>query len=176
MPGLHELKPAKGARKDRRRRGIGDSAGQGSYSGRGGKGQRKRESVRPQFEGGQLPIVKRLPYMRGFHNPFRVSYTPVNLDRLNGFDAGSEVTPEVLRQAGVIKGHDARVKVLGGGKVTRALKVTVHAASQSARRKIAAAGGSITVLTPPAAPETERAESTAEPGAPAKVKRKAPKK
>ncbi len=156
MPGLHELKPAAGSRKDRRRRGRGDAANQGSYSGRGGKGQRKRGSVRPQFEGGQLPLVKRLPYMRGFFNHFRVSYTAVNLDSLVDFPAGVEITPDTLRAAGLVAKWDDRVKLLGEGDVSKAFKITVHAASKSARQKVEAAGGSVTVLDQPFSERTPR--------------------
>jgi len=102
--GLHEIRPPRGAKRERRRRGQGDSAGQGSYSGRGFKGQKKRESIKPHFEGGQLKLVKRLPYMRGFHNPFRIEYIGINLERLAAFGEGGEVSPDergvdqVLRQ------------------------------------------------------------------------------
>ena len=155
MPGLHELKPAPGSRRATRRRGRGDAAGQGSYSGRGGKGQRKRGSVRPQFEGGQLPLVKRLPYLRGFHNRFRVAYVGVNLARLDDFEAGTEVTPDTLRTAGILRKWDERVKVLGGGEIGKALKVTAHRVSKSAREKIEAAGGSVTELDPRPEPKAE---------------------
>ncbi len=156
MPGLHILKPAAGSRKDRRRRGRGDAANQGSYSGRGGKGQRKRGSVRLQFEGGQLPLVKRLPYMRGFFNHFRVAYTAVNLESLNDFPADIEITPDTLRAAGLVAKWDDRVKLLGDGEVSRAFKITVHAASKSARQKVEAAGGSVTVLDQPHSEKTPR--------------------
>lgn len=156
MPGLHELRPPAGSRTDRRRRGRGDAANQGSYSGRGGKGQRKRGSVRPQFEGGQLPLVKRLPYMRGFFNHFRVSYTAVNLDSLSGFEPGIEITPDTLRAAGLVAKWDDRVKLLGEGDITKAFKIIVHAASKSARQKVEAAGGSVTVLDQPFSERTPR--------------------
>lgn len=162
MPGLHELKPAPGSRKDRRRRGRGDAAGQGSYSGRGGKGQRKRGTVRLQFEGGQLPLVKRLPYKRGFTNNFRVSYVAVSLDSLNRFDSGAEVTAGTLRAAGIVRRWHDRVKVLGGGEISKALKITVHAASKPARAKIEAAGGTLTTLDQPAEPEAAAAPAPAE--------------
>ena len=156
MPGLHEIRPPAGSRKDRRRRGRGDAANQGSYSGRGGKGQRKRGSVRLQFEGGQLPLVKRLPYMRGFFNHFRVSYTAVNLDSLADFPAGVDITPDTLRAAGLVAKWDDRVKLLGDGDVSQAFKITVHAASKSARQKVEAAGGSVTVLDQPFSERTPR--------------------
>ena len=162
MPGLHELKPAPGARKDRRRRGRGDAAGQGYYSGRGGKGQRKRGTVRLQFEGGQLPLIKRLPYKRGFTNNFRVSYVAVNLETLDRFDSGAEVTADTLRTAGIIRRWDDRVKILGSGEISKALKITVHAASKPARLKIEAAGGTLTTLDQPAEPEAAAAPAPAE--------------
>lgn len=163
MPGLHDLKPSPGSRRDRRRRGRGDAAGQGSYSGRGGKGQRKRGTVRLQFEGGQLPIVKRLPYKRGFTNNFRISYVAVNLSSLDRFDSGSEVTADTLRAAGIIRRWDDRVKVLGGGDIGKALKITVHAASKSARTKIEAAGGTITTLDQPEQPPEPQAAAAPAP-------------
>ncbi len=163
MPGLHELKPATGSRRGPRRRGRGDSAGQGSYSGRGHKGQKKRGSVRPQFEGGQLPLVKRLPYLRGFTPPSRVPFIAVNLDRLGVFEAGAEVSPATLRSSGIVKEWDARVKVLGDGDIGKALKVTAHAVSKSARVKIEAAGGSVTLLEAPR-------EEPAAPASPDKAK------
>ena len=147
MPGLHELKPARGARRDRRRVGRGDGSGKGSYSGRGQKGQKARENLRPVFEGGQLPLVKRLPYMRGFTNVFRIEYEPVNLDRLSEkFADGADVTPESLLERRVLRSKSAYVKVLGAGDLKAALNVSAHAFSKSAREKIEAAGGAVTVI------------------------------
>src|SRR5512143_3236680 len=102
---LHDLQPAEGAHKDRKRVGRGISAGGGKTAGRGTKGQNSRSGggVRPYFEGGQLPLVRRLPHLRGFTNIWRVEFTPVNLGRLSAFDAGSEITPEALVEAGIIK-------------------------------------------------------------------------
>lgn len=146
MAGLHELKPAAGSRKDRRRVGRGDGSGRGTYSGRGMKGQKARGSIHPVFEGGQLPLVKRLPYMRGFHNAFRVEYSPVNLERLDAFDEGAEITPELLLERNIIRRKQDLVKVLGDGEVKKALKISAHAFSKSAREKIEAAGGTATVI------------------------------
>ncbi len=173
MPGLHDLQPAEGARKQRTRRGRGDAANRGSYSGRGHKGQKKRGSVRRGFEGGQLPIIKRMPYLRGFKNPFRVSYIGVNLDRLNIFAAGTEVTHDVLREAGIITKWDERVKLLARGTIDRPLKITAHTASKQAIEKIAAAGGTVTLLNPPKpeAPVAEEKPPKAS-AAPAKAKAK----
>jgi large subunit ribosomal protein L15 len=147
--GLHELISPAGSRRNRRRRGQGDSAGQGSYAGRGFKGQKKRGSVSPHFEGGQLKLVKRLPYMRGFHNPFRVEYIGVNLDRLEAFGAGAEVSPQSLIEKGLVNKPGLPVKILGTGEAVQGIKVTAHAFSASARAKIEAAGGTATVIAAP---------------------------
>jgi len=141
---LHDLQPAEGAHRERVRSGRGISAGRGKTAGRGTKGQKARSggAKRPYFEGGQLPLVRRLPHLRGFTNIWRVEYTPVNLERLRVFAAGSEVTPEALVVAGVIKSLNLLVKVLGTGELDRALTVRAHKFSASAREKIVAAGGS----------------------------------
>lgn len=146
---LHDLQPAEGAHKDRKRVGRGISAGGGKTAGRGTKGQNSRSGggVRPYFEGGQLPLVRRLPHLRGFTNIWRVNYTPVNLGRLSVFDAGSEITPEALVEAGIIKSVREHVKILAGGELDRALSVKAHKFSASAREKILAAGGSVEELT-----------------------------
>ncbi len=139
---LHDLKPAEGATHRKRRVGRGISAGQGKTAGRGTKGQRSRtgRGIKPYFEGGQLPLVRRLPHTRGFKHLQRVEYVPVNLDLLNQFEAGTEVTPEALVECGLIKGS-ALVKVLGRGELTKALTIKAHAFSDSAKEKIAQAGG-----------------------------------
>lgn len=139
---LHDLRPPKGATKKHRRVGRGISAGQGKTAGRGTKGQNSRTGggPKPYFEGGQLPLVRRLPHTRGFKNLFRVEYDIVNLGALNKFDAGVEVTPETLAERGMVSKTD-RVKILGDGQLTKALTVRAHAFSASAREKIAAAGG-----------------------------------
>jgi len=139
----HNLSPAPGSRRDRKRVGRGNASGHGTYSGRGQKGQKARSGcrTRPGFEGGQLPLIKRLPRKRGFTNIFRSEYDTVNLDRLSVFAAGSEVTPEKLAAAGLIKSALRPVKVLAGGEMDRALTVRAHKFSASARAKIEAAGG-----------------------------------
>ena len=146
---LHDLQPAEGAHKNRKRVGRGISAGGGKTAGRGTKGQNSRSGggVRPYFEGGQLPLVRRLPHLRGFTNIWRVEYTPVNLGRLSVFDAGSEITPEALAEAGIIKSIRERVKILAHGDLDRPLTVMAHKFSASAREKILAAGGSVEELT-----------------------------
>lgn len=146
---LHDLQPAQGAHKDRKRVGRGISAGGGKTAGRGTKGQNSRTGgpVRPYFEGGQLPLVRRLPHLRGFKNLWRVEYTPVNLERLNDFPAGFEVTPEALVAAGIIKSTRESIKILGSGELEHPLMVKAHKFSASAKEKILAAGGRIEELT-----------------------------
>ena len=141
---LHELRPPKGAKKARKRVARGIAAGGGKTAGRGTKGQNSRSGggVRPYFEGGQLPLVRRLPYLRGFTNPFRVEYTVVNVQELSRFEPGSEVTPQALEQVGLIKSATEPVKILGDGDIDRQLVVKAHRFSAAARAKIEAAGGS----------------------------------
>lgn len=147
MMKLHELKPAEGSRKERKRVGRGTSSGWGKTSGRGHKGQKARSGggVRPGFEGGQNPLLRRLP-KRGFTNPNRVEYAEVNLDRLDRFEANTEVTPELLLKTGVISSLKDGVKILGNGEVTVALTVKANKFSQSAVEKIEAAGGKTEVI------------------------------
>lgn len=145
---LHELRPAEGAKKKRKRVGRGISAGQGKTAGRGMKGQNARSGggVRPYFEGGQLPFVRRLPYQRGFNNLSRVEHDAVNLYRLEIFEPGSVVSPDSLASHGIIKSARRAVAILGHGDVDRALVVRAHRVSASARSKIEAAGGSVEIL------------------------------
>jgi large subunit ribosomal protein L15 len=146
---LHELRPAKGAKKKRKRVGRGIAAGQGKTAGRGTKGQNARAGAggRLYFEGGQLPLVRRLPQKRGFTNIFKVHYTPVNLDRLDDFAAGDEVSPATLAEAGIIKSSREPVVILGRGELDRPLIVKAHRFSASARERILDAGGSAEVLS-----------------------------
>lgn len=139
----HELRPPKGARHKRKRVGRGNASGHGTYSGRGSKGQKARSGVgiRLGFEGGQTPLVKRLPRRRGFTNIFRVEYAPVNVNQLERFEAGTEVTPQLLREVGIIKSLRQPVKILGDGEITKALTVRAHGFSAVAKEKIEAAGG-----------------------------------
>jgi len=141
----HELRAPKNARRPRKRVGRGDGSGHGSFSGRGVKGQNSRSGggVRPGFEGGQLPLAKALPSMRGFTNIFRKEYDAVNLDRLSSFPANSEVNLERMVEAGIVKSVRKRVKILGRGELDTPLVVEAHRFSGSARRKIEAAGGSV---------------------------------
>lgn len=146
---LHELAPADGARSRRKRVARGNSGQGGTYAGRGVKGQNARTggAKEPFFEGGQLPFVRRLPFIRGFTNIFRIEYTPVNVDRLEAlFDSGTVVTPMRLFEAGVIKTVLEPYKVLGSGKLAKSLTVQAPRFSASARQIIEAAGGSCEAL------------------------------
>ena len=144
---LHELSPAPGANRARRRVGRGTGGKGGKTAGRGTKGQKARGSVKPGFEGGQLPLTQRIPKLRGFANPFRVEYNVVNLDVLEA-SSETEITPESLRAAGLVH-HKGLVKVLGGGSLSRRVSVSAHAFSRSAVSAIEAAGGSATVVPSP---------------------------
>ena len=141
---LHELSSPKGARKPRRRVGRGLGSGRGTTAGKGTKGQKARSGggVPPYFEGGQLPLVKRLPYRRGFVNPNRVEYQPVNLDDLARFERGSVVGPDELVGAGLLDDREL-VKILGDGALPHPLTVRAHRFSKTARERIEAAGGAI---------------------------------
>ena len=141
---LHELTPSEGSRFSRRRIGRGDSSGQGKTSGRGQKGQKARGKVRVGFEGGQMPLYRRIP-KRGFTNINRKEYAVVNLDGLNRFDDGAEVTPESLKEAGLVKKSSA-VKVLGNGKLNKKLTVKASKFSVTAVAAIEAAGGKTEVI------------------------------
>jgi len=153
---LHELRPAPGSTRRRKRVGRGIAAGQGKTAGRGTKGQKSRSggSLPPYFEGGQLPFVRRLPFVRGFTNIFKVHYHPVNLKHLDAarFPADAEVTPETLAAAGLIRSAKKPVVLLGDGDVGRPLKVKVHRISASARAKVEAAGGTVEILPLPVMP------------------------
>ena len=141
---LDQLRAPAGARRSRKRVGRGNASGQGTYAGRGVKGQKARSGggVRPSFEGGQLPLVKRLPTQRGFTNIFKKYYATVNLDVLAArFSPDSEVTPQSMKDARIIRGLTLPVKVLGRGEIGQALTITAHRFSAEAKRKIEAAGG-----------------------------------
>ncbi len=145
----HDLKPPKGAKHARKRVGRGNASGHGTYSTRGLKGQKSRAGRKPRrfFEGGQTELMRRLPRKRGFTNRFRVEFTPINLRTLDDrFDDGAEVTPEILKEVGLVSTLRIPVKVLGTGDITKKLNVTAHKFSKSAREKIEAAGGSATAL------------------------------
>ena len=143
---LHHLRPAPGAHQAKTRVGRGE-ASKGKTAGRGTKGTGARNTVKPGFEGGQLPLAQRVPKLKGFRNPFRVSYAVVNLDTLQGF-AGDVASPETLAQAGLVR-KGALVNVLGRGELTRALRVEAHAFSASGRAAIEGAGGTTQIIPPP---------------------------
>jgi large subunit ribosomal protein L15 len=145
---LHDLQPAPGSRKNKKRVGRGIAAGQGKTAGRGTKGQGARSGgvKGPYFEGGQLPLVRRLPFKRGFTNIRRLEYAEVNLERLADFVAGAEVSPRTLAEAGIIRSAYKPVVILGQGELKRPLTVKAHRFSASARATIEAAGGTVEVL------------------------------
>jgi len=145
---LSNLKPPKGAKHAKKWVGRGQGSGQGKTAGRGHKGAKSRSGFKFKrgFEGGQMPLHRRVP-KRGFHNPFRVAYEVVNLDTLGEkFDAGTVVTPEMLRERGLLAGVDRPVKVLARGEITKQLTVRAHKFSGKAAEKIAAAGGATEVI------------------------------
>lgn len=144
---LHQLRSAPGAKHERRRVGRGIGSGLGKTAGRGHKGQKARSGggVRRGFEGGQMPLIRRIP-KRGFTNARRREMAVVNLRALERFAAGEEVTPEVLRRAGLVKDLSGGVKILADGDLTKALTVKAHSFSEAARRKIEAAGGRAEVI------------------------------
>jgi large subunit ribosomal protein L15 len=142
---LHHLKPAPGSKQRKIRVGRGESGRRGKTAGRGTKGQKARGSVRPGFEGGQMPLQRRLPKLKGFKNRNKEVFAVINVGRLDDLDAGSTVTPEDLRARGLVK-QRGRVKVLGEGELTKSLTVHAHAFSLGAVEKIQAAGGSVEVV------------------------------
>ena len=141
---IHHLKPAPGAHKAKTRKGRGEAAGKGKTAGRGTKGSGARTTVPAGFEGGQMPLQRRLPKLPGFTPRNRVEYATVNLNRIDAaFDADSEVTPDTLRERGLIRRGSAPVKILGNGELTKSLTIAAHAFTQSSRSKIEASGGTI---------------------------------
>jgi large subunit ribosomal protein L15 len=145
---LSDLKPNPGSNRDRKRVGRGPGSGRGKTAGRGTKGQKARSGpgIRPGFEGGQLPIQKRMPYKRGFTNIYKATWEVVNLEALEELDFDGDVTPDVLHSMGVIRGTEFPVKILANGELTKKLTVQAHAFSESAKASIEAAGGSAVVL------------------------------
>src|SRR6478672_6564590 len=197
---LHTLKPAEGSHRDRKRVGRGHGSGSGKTAGRGQKGQKSRSgshSMRPGFEGGQMPLYMRLGKLRGPNHrksmpmgPFRTHTTPVNVRELARFDAGTEVTPELLKQAGVVRSLKHPIKVLGSGELTVKLTVHAHRFSAKAVELIEAAGGSVVLVGPqpdpdakpkkrrakaPAAADAQEQEQPEAEAAPKPKQKKAPK-
>ena len=169
----HELRQAPGATHKRKRVGRGNASGHGTYSGKGLKGQKARAGggVRPGFEGGQLPLIRRMARKRGFRNPFRVDYEEVNVGQLGRFSAGAELTAQSLLEARIIRQLRKPVKILGNGEISVALTVEAVAFSKSARSKIESAGGTVRWLNgEPPAPEAAEGTAAAE-AKPAKRKR-----
>jgi large subunit ribosomal protein L15 len=142
---LHHLSPAPGSKQKKTRVGRGESGRRGKTAGRGTKGLKARNSLRPGFEGGQTPLSMRIPKLPGFKNPNKEYFAIVNLVTLNQFDKGTEVTPDVLRDKGLIR-HRGRVKVLAEGDIDRALNVKAHAFSAKAKEKIEGAGGTAELI------------------------------
>jgi large subunit ribosomal protein L15 len=142
---IHELKAPHGSKTRRKRVGRGEGSGRGKTAGRGTKGTMARGRLKTFFEGGQMPLVRRLPKLKGFSPPARTVYSPVNISSLARID-GSEIGPDELRSAGLVSRRGAPVKVLGKGEINRAVTVRAHAVSKSARGKIEAAGGSVELL------------------------------
>ena len=147
---LHDLKPNEGSKKDRKRIGRGPGSGAGKTSGRGTKGQNARSGggVRMYHQGGNLPIFRKLPFLRGegFTPLNRTRYSEVNLDNLKVFKAGSDVTPESLKEAGLLKDEHKPIKIMGRGEIDVALKVKAHKITEGARQKIEKAGGSVETI------------------------------
>jgi len=145
---LHELQPNKGKTKNRRRAGRGIAAGRGKTAGRGQKGQGARAGggMGLYHQGGNLPFFRRLPFKRGFTPPNQVTYNEINLDQLEGFKANSDVSPESLQKARLLRNENNPIVVLGRGDVKSALKVRVHRVTKGARSKIEAAGGSVEII------------------------------
>jgi large subunit ribosomal protein L15 len=178
---LHNLRPRPGAKHRTKRLGIGESSGHGKTSGKGHKGQKARSggSIRLGFEGGQMPLIRRLP-KRGFNNAaFHKTYAVINLDDLNQFEAGTSINEQMLRESKLVRGKVAGLKILGRGELDRSLTIEADKVSESARAKIEKAGGKVNLKAPRAAhgPRHPAAEAQAEPPAPApKAKKRATKK
>ncbi len=145
---LNDLRPDQGSKKQRKRVGRGTGSGHGKTAGRGTKGQGARSGggKGPYFEGGQLPLVRRLPYKRGFTNPRKIFYQPVNVGDLAGFEEGTDVDPVVLAIVGLIKEAEKPLVILGDGSLDVALNIKAHRFSKSAKEKIEKAGGSVEIL------------------------------
>ncbi len=189
MVRLHNLRPRPGSRHRVKRLGCGESSGHGKTSGKGHKGQKARSggSIRLGFEGGQMPLIRRLP-KRGFNNAaFQKRYAIVNVSELNAFEAGTVVNEQLLRQSNLVRGHFAGIKILGEGELKHGLKVQTDKISTTAREKIEKAGGTVTLLEgrrieksetdgAPSEAKLDAAATTARPRPKAKAKAKSPRK
>lgn len=143
---LNELKPAEGAHQRGKRKGRGDGSGKGKTAGRGTKGTKARNKVPLHFEGGQMPLYRRVPKLKGFTNPTAVHYGGVNVGALAALDQ-TEVGPDEMRAAGLVRKREKLIKVLGGGELSKAVTVRAHAISAAARQKIEAAGGTVELIS-----------------------------
>ena len=189
MVRLHNLRPRPGSRHRVKRLGCGESSGHGKTSGKGHKGQKARSGggIRLGFEGGQMPLIRRLP-KRGFNNAaFRKRYAIVNVSELNAFEAGTVVNEQLLRQSNLVRGHFAGIKILGEGELKHGLKVQADKISTTAREKIEKAGGTVTLVEgrriensetdgAPSEAKPDAAATTARPRPKAKAKAKSPRK
>ena len=144
----HQIKPNSGSRKARKRIGRGNAAGGGTYAGRGLKGQKSRsgKGLKPGFEGGQNPLIKGLPMIRGFNNKFKTHYSLVPLGNLDRLPVGDNITPEYLYILGIIRNKRNPIKIVGNGDITKPLNISAHKFTESARKKIEAVGGTIEEL------------------------------
>jgi large subunit ribosomal protein L15 len=188
MMRLHNLRPRPGSRHSVKRLGCGESSGHGKTSGKGSKGQKARSggSIRLGFEGGQMPLIRRLP-KRGFNNAaFHKNYAVVNLSDLNAFEAGTVINEQLLRESNLVRGHFAGIKILGEGELKHDLKVQVDKISATAREKIEKAGGTVTLRdvrrskkneadVAPSEAESDAAAATAKPRAKKKTKSRSTK-
>ena len=164
---LHNLRPRPGSRHRVKRLGCGESSGHGKTSGKGSKGQKARSggSIRLGFEGGQMPLIRRLP-KRGFNNAaFHKRYAIVNVSDLNAFEAGTVVNEEILRESNLVRGHFAGIKILGDGELKHGLQVQADKVSTAAREKIEKAGGTVTLREQRRIEESKAAQSEPEPNA-----------
>lgn len=141
----NDLKPSEGARRDRKRVGRGEGSGKGKTAGRGTKGTKARNKVPLHFEGGQMPLARRVPKLKGFKNPSPIIYGAVNVGAIGELDA-TEIGPDEFRNAGLVRKRAKLVKVLGGGDLSKKVTVRAHAFSAAARTKIEAAGGAVEVI------------------------------
>ena len=149
--GAEDLRPPPGATHPKKRVGRGNGRGHGTYAGKGLKGQKSRSGKKrayDAFEGGQFPMSRKFHVLRGFNNKWRIEFQPVNLAALDRFESGSEITPESLKEAGILKHLREPVKVLGQGELSKKLTVSAHRFSETAKAKIEAAGGTCVVIGP----------------------------
>ncbi|MGM0380693.1 MAG: 50S ribosomal protein L15 [bacterium] len=142
---LHDLSPPEGSKQEKNRKGRGCGARRGEACGKGNKGQKKRFTIHSYFEGGQTPLYRRIP-KRGFNRPAKKEFAVVNVDQLNCFDEGEEISPEELAEKGLVDDSKA-VKLLGRGQVDAALEINVHDVSEGARKKVEDAGGSVEIIS-----------------------------